>query len=406
MRIGIDVTCAGLLGGERGGIYQYILNLLLQLRKIDKKNEYILFFNFIRGRHIKTSNEFFSLVRGERSKKVISRFPPQLRMGLKLPIELFTGRVDIFHGPAHWTSPILFGRSIVTIHDLAYWRMRRSIEMDNPDWIQVLKRYPSRYEENLRLYGLRCNFLRQIKRYTFRSLEQASMIVADSYFTKGEIIDIFNIPEDKIKVIHIGISDRYTPIRDERLLYSVRGRYGIKNNYILYVGAIDPNKNLIPLIEAFSEVKGSVNHRLVIAGERGWYYYILQEKAKELKLEDDVIFTGFVPDEDLPALYAGADLFVLPSFLEGFGIPVLEAMASGTPVVAANAGALPEVVGDAGILVNPFSAQEIAEGIYRLISNNQLSDQLIKKGLDRSKQFNWPKVAEETLALYEKSYYV
>jgi glycosyltransferase involved in cell wall biosynthesis len=272
---------------------------------------------------------------------------------------------------------MLFGKSIVTIHDLAYLRIPKLLDSKCVKWGQA-----------------------QIP----VSARRADAIITISNFSKNDIIELLNIPEEKIYVIHHGVCPDFVPIKDKKILAKIKTKYQIKENYILFVGVLQPSKNIVRLIEAFYELKQLYNipHQLVIAGEKGWFYDEIFKKYVELKLEDNIIFTGYVAHEDMPGLYSGADVFVLPSVFESFGIPVLEAMACGTPVVASNVCALPEIANNAAILVSPHSTQQIAEGIYQVLSNSELQTSLIEKGIKHAREFTWQKTANETLKMYYK----
>jgi len=182
----------------------------------------------------------------------------------------------------------------------------------------------------------------------------------------------------------------------------VRRHYGLPESYILYVGTIQPRKNLDMLIEAYARLRGegSTTQKLVIVGRKGWLYDKLFARISALGLEEEIIFTGFVPDEDLPHLYDGACLFVYLSFFEGFGLPPLEAMARGIAVVTSNTTSLPEVVGDTGITVSPHSLEQVMAGMRRVLTDAELAKQLGQAGKVRARQFSWERTARETLALY------
>ena len=190
---------------------------------------------------------------------------------------------------------------------------------------------------------------------------------------------------------------------------TVSAKYSISRDYILYVGTLQPRKNIIRLIEAFQKIKlsnsqiNNNNVQLVIVGKKGWLYDDIFAKVKELRLEKDVVFTGFVPDEELPALYEYATCFCLPSLYEGFGFPVLEAMQYGCPVVCSNISSLPEVAGDAGVLVNPESVEDIARGLTDVLSlTSGQRKQMIEKGKKQAAKFTWEKAAKQTIEILER----
>ena len=237
-----------------------------------------------------------------------------------------------------------------------------------------------------------------------RTLKNADKIIAISQNTKDDLIKHFNIPEEKIRVIYLAANKSYKLLPNEEI-NKIKIKYNLNYSFILYVGTLEPRKNIVRLIEAFYKARNenSINHKLVFTGRKGWKYENIFNKIKELNLEKDIIFTGYVSDEDLPALYNTADLFVYPSIYEGFGLPPLEAMACGTPVITSNVSSLPEVVGNAGIMVNPYNVNELADKITEVLTNEELKKELSQKGLERAKLFSWEKCAKETMEVFEEA---
>lgn len=377
MRICIDAR--NLISLERmGGTGEYLQNLLINLAKIDVENEYILFLNYIRGRHRTAVKDYVGKNFHERVCRIPWQFVRSLFEKIHLPIELLTGRVDIFHGTDFMIPRQLFGKSVVAIHDLMYLNYPEFLE---PEWVESYKR-------NVKW-----------------SLTRSDLIIVASNFVKGDILKNFNMSKDKIRVIYNGISDHFMVLKEQPRAYITK-KYGIKYPYILFVGTLEPKKNLVRLVEAFYQLLRSKPKRLnlVLAGGEGCLNYRdkIEQKVKELNLKEEVIFTGYIQDEDLPKLYNCAEIFVFPSIFEGFGIPPLEAMASGLPVIASDAASLPEIAGDAGILVDPFDTKAITEAISSCLSNDQLRKTLIRKGLARAGLFSWEATARQTLALYKE----
>ena len=184
---------------------------------------------------------------------------------------------------------------------------------------------------------------------------------------------------------------------------NLKRRYNIDSQFILYVGNVESRKNVSLLIKSIYKLKKQgIKHKLVIIGARGFGFKQINELVIELKLSDEVIFTGYIPDEDLVKFYNAADLFVFPSLYEGFGLPPLEAMACGCPVIVSNTSSLPEVVGNAGILIDPHDFDALAEEMYQILTNNDLKQNLSKKSVTRAKLFSWEKTARETWKVYEK----
>jgi len=235
-----------------------------------------------------------------------------------------------------------------------------------------------------------------------RVLYSVDKIITISECTKKDIVKFYKIPEDKIKVIPLAPDPIYQPLSRD-IIAPILSKYGVCAPYILYVGSLEPRKNIQTLIQGFANIKKrGLNHKLIIVGNKKWEYSKLIRIVAESGLHNDVIFTGYLPDEDLPALYNGADLFVYPSLYEGFGLPPLEAMACGTPVITSSTSSLPEVVGNAGIMVDPQDLDQLSDAIYHVLTDENLRLSLIEKGLERSKQFSWERTATETCKVYDE----
>ena len=241
--------------------------------------------------------------------------------------------------------------------------------------------------------------------------------------TRDDLVRHTGVHSEKITVIHHGLSERFQPVASPDLLAAAQARYGISGPYFFYIGTIQPRKNLTRLIEAFAMLEArdlgleaseevarsnpqplASSLRLVIAGKRGWLTEAIERRAAELGVADRVLFTGYVPDGDVPALLSGALGFVFPSLYEGFGMPVLEAMACGAPVLASNSSSLPEVAGDAALLVDPTNTAAIAAAMARLAQEPALRAELRARGLARAAQFTWERCAEQTLAVLRGAY--
>ena len=237
-----------------------------------------------------------------------------------------------------------------------------------------------------------------------RTLKTSDKIIADSNSTKNDLITYFNIPEEKIRVILLAADEKFKSLNNKETK-EVKYKYHLNFPFILYVGGLAVHKNIPALIKAFYKVKKKgIQHKLVITGRKRWKYKEIFEMIAKLNLQNEVIFTGYVSDGDLPALYNAADLFVYPSLYEGFGLPPLESMACGTPVITSNTSSLPEVVGDAGIMVDPYDVDGMADAMHEVLTNEGLRVDMTKKGLERAKMFSWEKCARETLGVYEEIY--
>jgi glycosyltransferase involved in cell wall biosynthesis len=293
-----------------------------------------------------------------------------------IPLYIKKNNPDVIHDTYHF-APFLFlkkFKKVITVYDIT----------------------PILYPETHKISRI------FMHKYFFSPiLKSSDKIISISENTKRDIIKHFKIPEDKIKVIPLAANENFRKL-DENETSKIKSKYNINFPFILYVGTLEPRKNIPNLLNAFYKIKKQgIAHKLVIAGGKGWKYKEIFETIEKLNLQNDVIFTGYVPDEDLPGLYNAADLFVYPSLYEGFGLPPLEAMQCGTPVITSNTSSLPEVVGDAGIMVNPHDIGELANKMYEVLTNKDLRKELSKKGIERAKLFSWKKCAEETLKVYE-----
>lgn len=296
---------------------------------------------------------------------------------IRLPFMTLFKKLNILHSPAYITPLVKFCPSVVTIHDLSF----------------IL--FPEKFIKTYRIY---------LQFFVPLSMRRADVIIADSYSTKDDIKRLFKINENKIEVVYPGVSDAFKVIDDKEVIEDVRKKYKLPQKFILFVGTLEPRKNVLGLIRAFNifKEKDNKNYKLVIVGSPGWLYDDIYHTVDALGLKNDIVFTGYLADEDIPKIYNAADLLVYPSFYEGFGFPIVEAMKCGTPTIASNISSLPEVVGDAGILIDPNDTQGIADAIYKVLTDDVLREKLIKNGLERAKLFTWEKAAEKVTGVYEK----
>ncbi len=368
MRIGIDYTAAV---HQRAGIGRYARGLVRALAQLDRENEYLL---LVAGRPKEecTFPVNFRLRYLPLSPHRVTILWQRLR--LPLPADLFTGPLDLFHSPDFVLPPLCRGKSILTIHDLSFLR------------------YPEGADPRLRWY---------LTQAVPRSIGQADLLLADSQNTKSDLIELLGVEEGRVEVLYPGVEERFHPL-NEGSLASVKARYSLDFPFILTVGTLEPRKNHVGLLQAYSLLKGRHPHRLVIAGGKGWLYEGIFQEIERLSLEERVLFLGYVPEEDLPALYNLADLFVFPSLYEGFGLPPLEAMACGTPVVVSALSSLPEVVGDGALLVPPQDIEALAEAMEKGLSDLSLRRELRGKGLEQAKRFSWSEAAKRLLAIYKR----
>jgi len=267
-------------------------------------------------------------------------------------------------------------RTVLTIHDLTFIR-------DPESAFPRLRRY--------------------LNRVVPRSVARAVHILADSVATKNDVVELFGTQLDKITVLYGGVDAHFAPVQEPDRLAAVRARYGIgQAPFILGIGTVQPRKNYRRLIQAFADLNPSASGlQLVIAGGKGWMYDQIFAEVKQLGLESWVIFPGFVDDDDLPALYSAAEMLAYPSIYEGFGLPILEAMACGTPVVTSRSSSLPELAGDAALLVEPTDVADIADAMRRLRQDADLRRRLVAQGFGQTRKFTWEKAAHQLLGVYE-----
>jgi glycosyltransferase involved in cell wall biosynthesis len=228
-------------------------------------------------------------------------------------------------------------------------------------------------------------------------------LIADSESTRQDTIRLVNIPPEKIHTVLLGIDPTFTPLNDVGRFREVREKYLLPDPFILYVGLVEPRKNLPALIRAYRElVDKGLAHDLVVVGRFGWMSEGIIEQVERLNLSKRIRFTGYIPQEDLPWVYNLSDLFVYPTRYEGFGFPVLEALACGVPVITTNVASLPEIIGEAGLLVPPDDDEALANMMANVLSNPDVRSDLAAKGPVRARQFSWELTAKETLKIYQR----
>lgn len=356
---------------QRLGSSQVAFHLLKALEKIDQKNDYTI---------LLPNAKMEDLPQERPGWKYKYLKPNKFKTWLAIPWALFTAREkpDVFFSPTHYGPGFSPVKRIITIFDLSFLRFQN-------------------YFKPRDLY--------QLKLWTRISVMHAAHIVTISQASKQDIQKFYGIPKDKITVAYPGYDqEKFNPITDKEQIGDVLQKYEIKGDYALYIGTIQPRKNLLRLIEAFKKID---NLKLVIVGKtkglgrQGWMFEKILQKPKELGIEDRVIFTGFAPTEDLPYLINGAKVFVWPSLWEGFGIPVIESMACGTPAIVSNVSSLPEIIGEAGIKVDPHSVEQIEQSVRALAFDNRLHKQKSKEGLEQVKNFSWDKMAKTVLNTFE-----
>ena len=369
MRICVDASPAV---HHRAGLGRYAQELITALIAVDPANEYVAFYNRPSEAQVDPPLDRLPHLTTNLPNKPW-RMSVLLAHFAHLPQDRLFPGVDLFHATDHLLPRLSQAKSVFTLHDLVF-RFYPETHMPLNRWFLTLM-MP-------------------------RFLQAADAVIAVSECTKRDAIRLYGVDESKIRVIYEGVNPRFRPATPEAIS-AVRQKHGLPEHFILSVGTIEPRKNLDTLLEAYCALRHRETQcKLVIVGKKGWLYHGFFRRLRELGLEDEVIFPGFVPDEDLPALYSAADLFIFPSLYEGFGLPPLEAMACGAPVITSDASSLPEVAGEAALLVDPKSVEVVARAMRSVLENKELRDRLRAKGPTQAAKFTWESAARETLAVY------
>ncbi len=376
MRIGIDGSS---ILPRRTGMGHYTSHLLAHLAKTDSAHQYVVFLNSMRHRP-----QHEPWMGCKNFSGVRRRLPgPVLLYSWRYfnwpPIERFVGGVDVFHSPATYVPPQRHGARVTTVHDLHFLH----------------------HPEDCTLLGGR--FLRATLP---RRLEEMDRIIAISEATRHDLIEFLHVPPERIAVVYLGVDPRFHRVENPAERAAVCARYGLPDRFILFIGTIEPRKNVERLIEAYALVRREICDapRLAVVGLRGQSAGQVNSAVSWLDLGRQVVFAGYVPQADLPGLYSAADLLVLPSLYEGFGMPVLEAMACGTPVVAGDTSSLRELVAGRGVLVNPLQPGDIAHGIIQMLRDAPLRAACVERGLEFARTLTWERCAEQTLAVYLEAF--
>jgi glycosyltransferase involved in cell wall biosynthesis len=375
----IAIDASRMSVAERTGTERYSYELIAALARVDRWRRYTLYTNGLPAALPPLGPNF-----------ALRSIPlPRLWTHARLGPALAAARPDLLFVPSH-VVPLAHPASVVTIHDLGYLA------------------FPEAHTARRRL---------ELNLTTRWSLRAARRVIAISQATKDDLLRHYGADPGRVAVVHHGLSQGFGPVEDPAAIVAARARHGLGAPYLLYVGTLQPRKNLERLIEAFalalqdegpktkeegSDSGSSFDLRLssltlAIAGRKGWLSDAIERRARELGIAERVRFLGYLPDADLPALLSGATAFVFPSLYEGFGMPVLEAMACGAPVLTANSSSLPEVAGDAALLVDPRDTHAIAAAIVRLVHDRALRADLRARGLARAATFTWERCANETI---------
>ncbi len=361
MVIGIDASRAAT--GQRTGTEAYayfLINALIPLA-VDRGLTLRLYFNQAPAEGLFPISENVQLV----------TIPlPRLWTHLRLARELHQQPPDVFFTPAHVIPWSYRGPSVATVHDLGFHK------------------YPEAHTRRQVAY---------LRWSTNHNVSRSRQVIADSLATKQDLLNYYSISEEKISVIYPGIDPDLRPVSDEETLVAVQKKYGLLSPYFLYIGTIQPRKNLTRLIDAY--LASNLEHQLVLAGRVGWRSKEIQQKVEALRESDKqrILLPGYIPEEDKAALISGAAALLFPSLYEGFGFPALEGNVCGTPVLCSNSSSLPEIIDDAALQVSPEDQAAITNGIRQIIEDQALRQRLRANGFTNAHKFTWEKAAEQTL---------
>ncbi len=372
MKIVIDARSVDI---RQSGVGNHVTQLIRGLKTIDGRNQYGLMVTRGQLKNAPTFFDQFEVYQAPFSNENhIFGDPWEFFL---LPKELRKRGVNLFHGPAFMAPPFHKGfKSVSTIHDLVAFHHPHTI--------------PTKYAYYMR-------FLIHLM------IRRADAIITVSEFIRHEIIQQFKVDEGRIFAVPNSVSDHFRPVDDNERINALKLKYGIKKRYFLHVGNIEPRKNLVNLFRACDRIWDKLHNdfQLVVVGKRGWLYSEIFDTLKKAEFSSNVVFTGYVSDDDMPVLYSGADFFIFPSVYEGFGLPILEAMRCGVPVITSRVASLPEVAGEAALYVNPHNPDDIAEKMMTLAYDDTLKEALREKGFHQARNFSWEKTARKTLDVYE-----
>jgi glycosyltransferase involved in cell wall biosynthesis len=367
VRIGIDVRKL-----HDFGIGTYIRNLLRQLARLDRETEYVLLSRPEDQLALGSLGENFRSVSETAGNYSVAE-------QVRVPWALKRERVDLFHAPHYVLPPLVHCKSVVTIHDC--------IHLMFPQYL------PNRLAHSYARMSIAM------------AAKRATRVLTVSQSSKRDILKFVDVPSDKIDVIYNAYDERFGIEPREEDVVRVRERYQLHGEFVLYAGNVKPHKNLARLIEAFHHVRNrGLDHlKLVLIGDDISKYASLRRAVHQHQLHKYVRFLGYLPEETLAVMYSLAGVFVFPSLYEGFGLPPLEAMASGTPVVTSNVSSLPEVAGDAALLVDPYDPTSIADGIYTVLTDVSVRRDLRQRGLARARQFSWETSVRRVREIYNEA---
>ena len=377
MRIAIDYSAAV---NQRAGIGRLVRNQVLALADLDHVNDYRLVY----ARPNRGSVPQFPRARNFERREVglRERWLTILwhRARVPLPADWFSGPVDVYHCPDFVLPPLRHARGILTVHDLAF--------LMRPDCA----------DDRLRAY---------LEEVVPRSVRRADFVIADSENTRNDLVVLLGVQPASVAVVPGGVEARFAHVTDADELSRARHKLGVGDApFVLAIGVIEPRKNLNRLMDAFHDLKQRASVpadlKLVLAGGNGWLYDGIFEHHAASPVREDILLPGFVPDQLLPAIYSAAEVLAFPSLYEGFGLPVLEAMACGTPVVASRASCLPELAEGAALLIDPTNVDALTDALELAITDPELRAQLIEQGRQRAAEYSWRRAATALLDVYRR----
>lgn len=370
MRVGLNALLSSSgRNYRRTGVSRYIDELIRHLALVGGQTELIAY--------ISRDFEPASWDSVQLRRTALSVTNPAMRIAWELttlPLKTRRDQLDVFHGTVNALPAGLRAATAVTVHDLAFLRYPEQI---------TAKRY------------------RYLKWMIGDSVGRADVVLTPSQATRSDVIDAFGTSPERVVVTPLGVDPRFRPASAESI-ETVRNSYALERPYVLAVGTLEPRKNLPMLLRAFAALHKEIPHDLVLAGPGGWLMDDIEQSISESGIQGRIRRLGFADDGSLVALYSGADLVAVPSLYEGFGLPVIEAMATGVPVLTSNVSSLPEVAGDAAILIDPTNLESMIEGIRRGLRSEDLRSRLREAGPARAAQFTWERTATKTLAAYQR----
>jgi glycosyltransferase involved in cell wall biosynthesis len=366
MRIAINTLA---MKSKLHGVGNYIKNLVWSLSSRDSKNEYLLFVSKENIGHVQGLPANFEIVLapGNPSKKILWE-------QFILPGKLKKYSVDLYHGPSFSMPFVKTCLQVVTIHDASFNL--------TPEHHPMYRRH----------------YYRATVPGVMRNVDA---VISVSQRAKSDLLKLVSVTPQKISVVPLGVDPRFHSVKNENKLLSLRNKYDLPRPFILFVGMIEPRKNIELLVDAYLSGNCSDRFDLVLAGSLGWDHSQLLQKITASAKKHCIRLPGYIEDADLPALYSAAEVFVYPSIYEGFGLPILESMACGTPVITSSVSSLPEVAGNAALLVDPRNLADLAWALQKVLAEKSLRDELTARGLQRAAIFTWDLTAQKTLSVYQ-----